>query len=99
MLRSPKLQKRASDPEWAQNGGFPKLHPPIFWDLGSLAHGPKMGGAKKHPPMWALWGQLSIVWFWAPEGEWGCGIGKGGCPAVCTMYHIEGGMKLKVIIG
>jgi len=37
MLRSPKLQKWASDPEWAQNGGSQNCTPPIFLDLGSLA--------------------------------------------------------------
>jgi len=30
-------------------GGSQNCTPPIFLDLGSLAHGPKMGGAKKHP--------------------------------------------------
>ena len=49
MLRSPKLQRRASDPE-GPKWGFPKLHPPIFLDLGLLAHGSKMGGAKTPPP-------------------------------------------------
>jgi len=42
MLRSPKLQKRASDPEGPKMG-VPKIAPPIFLGLGSLAHGPKMG--------------------------------------------------------
>jgi len=85
MLRSPKLQKRASDPEWAQNGGFPKLPPPIFLDLGSLAHGPKFVGAKSTLPSGPLMGHLPINGFWAPEGEWVLGIGKGGCPAVCIL--------------
>ena len=43
MLRSPKLQKRASDPEGPKMG-VPEIAPPHnFLDLGSLAHGPKMG--------------------------------------------------------
>jgi len=46
--------------------------------------GPKWG-VQKAPPCGPLWGQLPILWFWAPEGEWGCGIGKGGCPAVCIL--------------
>jgi len=47
--------------------------------------GPKRWGCKKHPPCGPLRGQLPIVWFWTPEGEWGCGIWKGGCPAVCIL--------------
>ena len=65
------------------------MHPPkIFLDLGSLAHEPKMGRAKSTPPCVPLSGQLPIVWLCAPEGEWGCGIRKGGCLAV---YILGGG--------
>jgi len=49
MLRSPKLQKgqvTPRGPKW----GFPKLQHPIFMDLGSLDHVPKMRGCKKKPP-------------------------------------------------
>jgi len=81
MLRSPKLQKRASDPEGPKMG-VPKIAPsPIFLNLVSLAHAPKMGFAKSTPPCVPLRGQLPIVRFWAADGEWGCGLGKGGCPA------------------
>jgi len=48
MLRSPKLQKRASDPERPKKGGSRNCHL-HFLDLGSLAHGPKMGVQKAHP--------------------------------------------------
>jgi len=52
MLRSPKLQKRASDPEGFKMGCSQNCTlPPIFLDSGSLAHGPKIGGAKKTHPM------------------------------------------------
>ena len=34
MLRSPKLQKWASDPEWAQNGGSQNCTPPNFFGFG-----------------------------------------------------------------
>jgi len=37
-----------------------------------------------------MWGQLPIVGFWAPEGQWGWGIGKGGPSAVCIL---GGGME------
>jgi len=47
--------------------------------------GPKLGGAKSTHPCGPLGGQLPIVWFWAREGEWGCGIGREGCPAVCIL--------------
>jgi len=84
-------------PKWV----FPKIEPPqISLDLVSLAHGPKMGGAKSTPPCVPLRVQLPIFWFWAPEGEWGYGIGKGGCPVACIlgegygkahrMYFLEG---------
>ena len=46
--------KWASDPEWAQNGGSKIAPPPIFMDLGSVAHGPKMGGAKSTPQVGPL---------------------------------------------
>jgi hypothetical protein len=42
-------------------------------------------GCKQAPPSGPLWGQLPIVGFWAPEGGWGLGIGKGGSPAVCIL--------------
>jgi len=48
--------------------------------------GPKRGFAKSTHPSGPLRGQLPIVWFSAPEGEWGCGIWKGGCPAVCVFW-------------
>jgi len=48
MLRSTKLQKRASGPEGAKMG-VPKFAPPNSLDLGSLAHGTKIGGAKSNP--------------------------------------------------
>jgi len=61
MLRSPKLQKRASDPEGPKMG-VPKIAPAQFFlVLGSLAQGPKMGVCKKHPPCLPLKGQLPIV--------------------------------------
>jgi len=56
--------------------------PQTFLDLGLLAHGAKMKGVKSTSPCGPLRGQLPIVWFWAPEGEWGSGIGKGVCLAV-----------------
>ena len=65
--------------------GLPKLHPQFFWIWGHLPMGPKWGCAKSTPPCVPISGQLPIVWFWAPEGEWGCGIGKGGCPAICIL--------------
>ena len=68
-----------------QKWGIPEIAPPpIFLDLGSLAHGLKMV-QKAHPQCGPLRGQLPIVLFWAPEGEWGCVIGKGGFPAVCIL--------------
>jgi len=48
MLGSPKLQKRASDAKGPKMG-VPKIAPPNFLDLGSVAHGPKMGGAIAPP--------------------------------------------------
>jgi len=51
----------------------------------SLAHGPKMGVQKAPHTCGPLRGQLPIVLFWAREGEWGCGILKGWCPAVCIL--------------
>jgi len=52
MLRSPKLQKRASDLEGPKMG-VPKIAPPtIFLDLRALANGPKRG-CKTHTPMCA----------------------------------------------
>ena len=78
MLRSPKLQKRASDPDGPKMG-VTKIAPlKFFWIWGHLPMGPKWGEAKSTPPCGTLRGQLPIVWFWAPEGEWGCAIGKGG---------------------
>jgi len=60
MLRSPKLKKgqvTSRGPKW----GVPKIAPPIFLDLGSLAQGPKMGGAKSNPQCVNLRGQLPTV--------------------------------------
>ena len=60
MLRCPKLQKRSSDQKgtkWGVHKIVPHL--PIFFDLGSLAHGPKWGGAKSKPPMWAPKGSVA----------------------------------------
>jgi len=51
MLRSRKLQKRASDPEGPKMGGFPKLHPPFF-GFGVTCLWAQNGGAKS-TPMWA----------------------------------------------
>jgi len=66
--------------------GIPKLHPPPnFWFWGHLPMGPKSGVEKAPPPCVPLRGQLPMVWFWAPEIELVCGIGKGGCPAVCIL--------------
>ena len=49
IIRSPKLQKKASDPEGPKMG-VPKIAPPpLFLDLWSLAHGRKMGRAKRNP--------------------------------------------------
>jgi len=84
MLRSPKLKKWASDPEWAQNGGS-KLASPKIGPSGVTCPWAQNGGAKKPRPSGPLWGQLPIVGFWAPEGEWGLGIGKGGSTAVCIL--------------
>jgi len=83
MLRGPKLQKWASDPGWAQNGGFQNCTPKIG-PSGVTCPWAQNGGVKA-PPCGPLWGQLPIVWFWAPEGQWGWGIGKGGMerPTVC----------------
>jgi len=86
MLGSPKLQKKASDHAEPKMRGSQNCTPSTFLDLGSLAYGPKMVAAKStHVPCGPLRGQLPLVWFWAPEGEWGCGIGKGGCPDVCIL--------------
>jgi len=85
MLRSPKLQKRASDPERPKMGGSQNCTPPNFFVFFChLPMGPKWG-VQKAPPCGSFRGQLPIVGFWAPEGNWGCGIGKGGCPAVCIL--------------
>ena len=79
-----KTANRASDTEGPKMG-VPKIAPHFFFYLGSLAHGPKIRGGKSTPPCGPLRGQLRIVWFWVPEGEWGCGIGKAVCPAVCIL--------------
>jgi len=60
MLRSPKLQKRASDSEGLKMGVL-KIEPPNFFGFGVLAKRPKMGCAKSTPPCVPLWGQLPIV--------------------------------------
>jgi len=87
MLRSPKLQKWQVTPSGPKMG-VPKLHPPNWAPQGSIAHGPKMGGARSTPQV-SPWGQLPLVGFWAPEGEWGLGIGNGGSPAVCILGGME----------
>jgi len=79
MLRGRKLKKWANDPEWAQNGGS-KIAPPKLGPSGVTYPWTQNGGCKKHPPSGPLWGQLPIVGFWAPEGEWGWEIGKCGSP-------------------
>ena len=84
IIRSPKLQIRARDPEGPKMGVSQHCTTPTFLNLVSLAHGPQKG-VQKAPPCGPLRVQLPIVWFWAPEGEWGCGIWKGGCPAVCIL--------------
>jgi len=61
MLRIPKLQKRASDPEGPKMEGSQNCTQPLSLDLVSLAQGPKMGVCKKHPPCVPLRGQLPIV--------------------------------------
>ena len=60
MLRSPKLQKRTSDPE-GPKWGFPILHPPNFWIWGHLPMGPKWGVQKTPPPCVLLRGLLPAV--------------------------------------
>ena len=53
MLRSPKLQKRTSDPEGPKMG-VPKIPPPIFfWILGHLPMGLKWEVQIAPPPMCA----------------------------------------------
>ena len=84
MLRSPNLQKRASDPE-GPKVGVPKIALPHFFGFGVNCKWAQNGGCKKHPKCVPLRGQLPIVWFWVPEGEWACGIGMEGCPAVCIL--------------
>ena len=60
MLRSPKLQKRASDPEGPKMA-FPKIAPhQFFWIWGHLPMDPKWG-VQNHPPCVPLRGQLPIV--------------------------------------
>jgi len=66
--------------------GFPKIAPPkFFWIWCHLPMFPKWGCKKHPPPCGPLRVQLHIVWFFAAEGEWGSGIGKGVCPAVCIL--------------
>jgi len=80
MLRGLKLKNGQVTPDG------PKICTPQNWaPRGSLAHGPKMGVQVAPPPSGPMWGQLPIVGFWAPEGQWGWGIGKGGTPAVCIL--------------
>jgi len=86
---SKKGQVTPRGPKW----GFPNF-PPIFLDFGSLAHGPKIRVCKKHSLSVPLRGQLPIVSFWVPEGEWACGIGKGGCP---HYVFWEGGMERPIV--
>jgi len=84
MLRRPKLQKIASGHEGTKMR-FPKIAHRHFFGFGVTCPWAKNGGCKKHPPCGPLRVQLPKVWFWAPEGKWGCEIGKGGCPAVCIL--------------
>ena len=79
MLRGLKLKNGQVTPDGPKMVGS-KLHPQIGPILGSLAHGPKMGVQVAPPPSGPMWGQLPIVGFWAPEGEWGWEIGKCGSP-------------------
>jgi len=60
MLRSPKLQKRTSDPEGPKMG-VPNNAPPIFWIWGHLPMGPKWGVQKASPPCVPLRVLLPIV--------------------------------------
>ena len=85
MFRSPKLQKRTSDPEGRKIGCSQNCTIQIFLDLESLAHVPKLRVHKHPPPCGPLRVQLPIIWFFGPEGEWGSWIGKGVCPAVCIL--------------
>jgi len=63
MVRGLKLKKWASDPEWAQNGGF-KIAPPKIGPLwGHLPMGPKWGVQNAPPKSGPMWGQLPIVGF------------------------------------
>ena len=88
MLRGRKLKKGQVTSDGPKMGGS-KIAPPKIGPLrGHLPMGPKWG-VQKAPPKWAPLGQLPIVGFWAPEGEWGWGIGKGGSTAVCILGGME----------
>jgi len=52
MLKSPKLQKRASDPEWPKMGVSQTCKPQFIWIWGQLPMGPKWE-VQKETPMWA----------------------------------------------
>ena len=58
------------------------MHPPNFLDLGSVAHGPKMGGASCTPPSRPLRGWLPIVVVLGWRVLVGIGNGFRGCPLV-----------------
>ena len=61
MLRIPKLQKRASEPEEPKMGD-PKILPPIFFGFGVTCPWAQNLGCKKHRPACVpLRGQLPIV--------------------------------------
>jgi len=49
MLRSPKLQRRASDPEGPKMG-VPKIAPPNFFRFGVTCLWVQNGGVQKHQP-------------------------------------------------
>jgi len=70
--------------------GFPKIAPPHFFGFGVTCPWAQKGGVQKHPPCGPHRGQMPIVWFWAPDGHWGCGIGKGDCPVVCILGGVYG---------
>ena len=61
MLRSPKLQKRASDPEGPKMGVFQNCTPPIFFGFGVTCPRAENGGVQKAPPNVPLRSQLPIV--------------------------------------
>ena len=67
--------KWASDPQWAQNGGFENCTPQFFWIWCQLPMGPKWE-VQVVPPMW---GGLPIVVVlgWGMGGEVAPWLGMG----------------------